>query len=96
MGTSASDPSSLRGSYSLFLEPLLFPLTFVQAEPTGVPGLFHGPRVPPPLLPAWPKGARAVCRPRVVSATERGPMADHRVLSPALPGPPLPPEPRPP
>ena len=65
MGSSASDPGSLQGSYSLFLEPLLLPLTFVQAEPTGVPGLFHGPRVPPLPLPAWPKGPRAVCRPRV-------------------------------
>lgn len=43
-----------------FLESLLLPLTFVLAEPTGVPGLFHGPRVPPPPIPAWPKGARVV------------------------------------
>lgn len=60
MGSSHLTLAACRVASASFLESLQLRLTFVPAEPTGVPGLFHGPQVPPPTIPAWPKGARVV------------------------------------
>lgn len=54
-----------RDSHSLPPPASCAPLTLVPAEPAGAPGLFHGPQAPPPLLPAWSKGGRAVRWPQV-------------------------------